>query len=371
MHEQSITDLTVEKMLVENAAARLIPINAVLELTPLCNLDCKMCFVRLSKEEMEKKGRLRTLEEWKALADEMMKAGTLFVLLTGGEPLTYPYFKELYLYLRSMGMILTINTNGTLIDEEWADFFGKYKPRRINITIYGKNADTYEQLCHNRSGFEKAVKAIELLNARGVSVKMNGSITPSNAADGEALIDLAKKLNVFYKLDTYMYPACRERANQFDDTARLSPEEAARVRVHLLEYGQENFDEYAEGYVSTADSMTAGEEIPLPVSCRAGNSSFVINWQGMLRPCVMVTTPELSMEPGHFIDAWKELTDIVSKIRMSAKCNACTLKDVCQNCAACALLETGSYDGVPEYMCQYTKETLSNMRAAIERRKNA
>ena len=40
-------------------------------------------------------------------------------------------------------MILTINTNGTLIDEELAEFLGKYKPRRVNITLYGTDEETY------------------------------------------------------------------------------------------------------------------------------------------------------------------------------------------------------------------------------------
>lgn len=61
----------------------------VLELLPLCNLNCDMCYVRMSREEMEEVGRLRTMEEWTKTAEDMMKAGTLFVLLTGGEPLLY------------------------------------------------------------------------------------------------------------------------------------------------------------------------------------------------------------------------------------------------------------------------------------------
>ena len=65
------------------------------------------------------------MEEWTKVAEDMMKAGTLFVLLTGGEPLLYPHFRELYQKLRGLGMIVTINTNGTLIDEEWADFFAE------------------------------------------------------------------------------------------------------------------------------------------------------------------------------------------------------------------------------------------------------
>ena len=44
------------------------------------------------------------------------------------------------------------------------------------------------------------------------------------------------------------------------------------------------------------------------------------------------------------------------EIRTSEKCGKCTLREVCNTCAACALLETGSYDGVPDYICRYTKK---------------
>lgn len=46
-----------------------------------------------------------------------------------------PGFKELYLALKAEGMVLTLNTNGTLLDEQWADFFTRHKPRRVNITL--------------------------------------------------------------------------------------------------------------------------------------------------------------------------------------------------------------------------------------------
>ena len=72
-----------------------------------------------------------------------------------------------------MGMILTLNTNGTLINEEWAEFFAKNKPRRINITLYGSKNETYENLCHMKDGFDKTIRGIELLkNIRLMSRSM-------------------------------------------------------------------------------------------------------------------------------------------------------------------------------------------------------
>ena len=81
---------TMERQMFAMAAEKKVPLYGVLELLPLCNLNCDMCYVRMSREEMEQVGRLCTIEEWTKVAEDMMKAGTLFVLLTGGEPLLYP-----------------------------------------------------------------------------------------------------------------------------------------------------------------------------------------------------------------------------------------------------------------------------------------
>lgn len=119
---------SIERALINRAKAKKAPINGSLELLPLCNMNCDMCYVRLSREEMEQKGRLRTADEWLEVGRQMKDAGVLFLLLTGGEPLLFPDFKHLYLELRKMGFILTINTNGTLINEDWADFLERIRP---------------------------------------------------------------------------------------------------------------------------------------------------------------------------------------------------------------------------------------------------
>ena len=84
---------TFERSLLQKARQKHIPVIGALELLPLCNMNCDMCYVRLSRSEMERQGRLRTVEEWVRLAEQMQKAGTVFLLLTGGEPLLFPDFK--------------------------------------------------------------------------------------------------------------------------------------------------------------------------------------------------------------------------------------------------------------------------------------
>ena len=356
---------TVERMLCERATERLSPINGILELTPLCNMGCAMCFVRLTPEQMRAQGRLRSGEEWIELARSMRAAGTLFVLLTGGEPLLHPDFRSIYAALREMGMILTINTNGTLIDEDMADFFARQKPRRINITLYGKDAETYGRLCRFPDGYDRARRAVRLLMERHVDVKINGSITPGNVGDLDALCAIAEESGTAWKFDTYMYPAHRERPQAFDADARLSPEQAAAVRVAVMRRQEgERFTQVAEGLLALG-SAPEGEAVPSPVRCRAGRSSFIVNWQGMMRPCVMLNRPESDVFALGFDEAWRRTTQATAAIHMSAACSACTMRDACQTCAACAFLETGAFDGVPDYMCRYTRETLRLLRACV------
>lgn len=353
----------VEEVLISKATQQNTPIGGSMELLPLCNMNCSMCYVRLSREEMERKGRLLTVEEWIGLAEEMKKQGVLFLLLTGGEPLLYKEFKKLYLTLLQMGFIITINSNGTLIDEEWADFFGRHKPRRINITLYGKDEDTYERLCNYREGFARTIRGIKLLREHHVDVKMNGSLTKSNKEDLRDLIRIAEQLDVPINVDTYMYPAARERDRGFCKEERLDAKEAGIAKIQTARYmlNEEEFQEYCQRMLWKGDQEEP-DQPDASVQCRAGRSSFVINWQGRMTPCIMLPNPGAWVFEQGFKASWKYLVEEVKKIRVNSECASCRKRNACPTCAACALLETGSYTNVPKYLCEYTDGMLEEVR---------
>lgn len=363
---------TVERILLDQAKRTRTPANGSIELLPLCNMNCDMCYVRLSREEMEAKGRLRTADEWLEIGRQMKDAGVLFLLLTGGEPFLYPDFRRLYLELRKMGMIITINTNGTLIDEDLAEFFGKYKPRRVNITLYGTDEETYDKLCHYPGGYEKTLRGIRLLREQGVDVKVGGSLARANQDDLDKLLDIGEALDIPVRVDTYMMPATRERDLPYNMQSRLNPEEAARARIHALkrEMGPELFPQYVRQSVERADHPEPAEAKPGHMSCMAGQCSFTINWQGEMRPCVILTEPAISVFEVGFKAAWKYIVEETHKILLNEKCSTCHMRHLCRTCAASARLETGSYDGVPDYMCRYAGESLRILREEWEKIQN-
>lgn len=348
---------TIEENLCEQAKQNKVPITGSMELLPLCNMNCEMCYIRLSREEMEKQGRLRTADEWLSLAHQMKQAGVLFLLLTGGEPLLFPDFKHLYLELRQLGMILTINTNGTLIDEEWADFFGKYKPRRINITLYGANRSAYEKLCHYPEGFDRTIRAIRFLRKRNVDVKISCSVTKANQEDVDEIFSLGAELGVPVFMDTYMMPAIRERDIPFQEQVRLLPEDAAGIGLKVLK--KQLSDNFFRQYVCQTIARIQNPDFPRGnghVSCLAGNCSFTLNWQGEMRPCVVLAEPSIPVFETGFENAWKKIVSHTQQILLNPACTKCSLQPVCRTCSAAALLETGSYDGIPEYLCRFSRE---------------
>ncbi len=347
---------TLEQNMMANAARMKTPINGSLELLPLCNMNCDMCYVRLTPKELAKHGRIRSAEEWLKVGKEMQQAGVLFLLLTGGEPLLHPEFKEIYLGLKQMGFILTINTNGTLIDEEWAQFFGKNKPRRINVSVYGSDDRAYAELCHYPGGFERVINGIRMLKECGVDVKIAGSLTEKNRDDMIKLQEIGESLSAPVNIDSYMMTATRERDREFNQESRLSPEKAAETSIVLLQnrLGEEEFKNYVQ---YTLDQIDNGKETPevgsRHMTCMAGSCSFTINWQGEVRPCVMLSEPSLSVFEHGFINCWNQIVEGCQNIYLSEKCASCSLRSICRICAAAALLETGKYDGTPEYLCRY------------------
>ena len=358
----------VEQALLRAAAANETPLSGSLELTPLCNMNCKMCYVRLSRAEQERLAPLRTAAEWCALGEEMQRAGTLFLLLTGGEPLLHPGFRDIYTHLRRLGMILSVNTNGTLIDEDWADFFAAGRPRRINITLYGADDRAYRDLCGFPGGFDRVIRAVKLLRARNVDVKLSCSLTRDNLPDLDRIHAIGRDLGVPVRADPYMLPATRERGRPFAEQARLLPEEAAEASVRSLrdEMGPELFRQFREKSLWEHKHIIPGPEEPGPMTCRAGSCSFSVNWQGELHPCVLLTSPAAPVFESGFAAGWQHLRDELRKVRISARCSACRLRPLCRVCAAACLFETGSYLGTPDYLCRCTEEVLRRLTAAGE-----
>lgn len=352
-------------ILFSKAGALGIPLSGTFELTARCNLDCKMCYIHKRASDVAIRSREWNTQQWLELARECQQAGMLHLLLTGGEPFLRPDFREIYTGCRNLGLLVSINSNATLIDEDTVAFLASNPPTRMNITLYGASAETYGALCGDPAAFQRAVNAILSLKAAGITVKLNFSITPNNRQDADWVYSFAKEQGLPIQVASYMFPPIRACENGCFAADRMTPEEAAAAQM-----AYDKFRFTPEELTERLTQQIAGIKVPDPdadcqelpterLHCRAGNSTFWITWDGCIRPCGMMTAPSLDVSIGKFSQAWDGIRAAREDIFIPAKCSSCEIAHACDQCAALCYAETGSFTGIPTYMCEKTKAYLA------------
>ena len=149
---------------------------------PACNLACEYCYY-LEKKNLFKKehnvGRFEMSDEILELfIREYIESQTIpQVLFTwhGGEALLRPlsfYKKVIKLqkkYARGRQIDNCIQTNGTLLDEDWCRFF-KDNGWLVGVSIDGPESfhDRYRRSIGDKPSFARVMKGVELLNRYGV-----------------------------------------------------------------------------------------------------------------------------------------------------------------------------------------------------------
>lgn len=330
------------------------------ELLPVCNFQCQMCYVRKTKEEAEKMGGIKRKEYWISILEQAVSKGMLVLLLTGGEPLLHPDFKEIYLTAQKMGVQILLNSNGSLINKEWVDFFDQNRPLRINITLYGASREDYQALCGNGDGFENTLNAIRMLRGRGISVKLNTTVTPENRNSQKQMMQIAHDLGVGIEAATYVFPPVRRNAAMRGRNDRLSPEEAAEARVES-DFLQNEPVWFAgqhraySGFTPLAD-LDLDSKAPTRINCYGGRTAFWLDWQGRLLNCGMYGKVIVDhVTPENFVESWDKIRKGTEEVCIESKCGSCPNRKICHSCIAMIESE-GLNDGVPEYLCKMTEK---------------
>lgn len=361
---QKHSSIPLTDYMYSKASSRRLPISGTFELSPVCNFSCRMCYVRKSAEEVSNSPRpIMTLKEWLKIAEEAREAGMLYLLLTGGEPFLWPDFWELYEKLIGMGFLVSINTNGSLINDNAVQRLKRLPPRRINITLYGAGDETYGALCGAKGVFSRVDHAITALQEAGIQVKLSCSLTPYNAVDLEKLVKYSEDRKLVLQVSPYMFPPIRRDASSVGKNQRFTPEEAAwyRLKCLHLQYGEKEYRTFLEsvenGYVPPPGlDESCRDPLDGKIRCRAGKASFWLTWDGWLTPCGMMNEPKTDIRTRDFAGAWEELVSKSDKLVTSGLCAHCGNQELCHPCAAIAQAETGGISGTPVYLCRMIRE---------------
>lgn len=210
----------------------------------ICNLGCKYCFF-LSKKELYPGSTFRMsdaiLESYIRQYIGAQKAPLVTIAWQGGEPtlMGLPFFKksiELVAKYRRPGMTIhnTVQTNGTLIDDEWCRFF-KENNFLVGLSMDGPREihDTYRVDKSGRPTFDKVIRAAKLLKKHKVDFN---TLTTVHAANGDHPLYVYRFLRDVIRTEFIQFIPIVER----DETGRIAdwsvmPEQYGRFLISIYD----------------------------------------------------------------------------------------------------------------------------------------
>lgn len=345
------------------AAQRRVPLIGAFELTARCNLSCRMCFVRREGTDPAVTAGELGAAAWLDLARQALEEGTLFLLLTGGEPLLRSDFWDIYDPLCRMGFFLTLYTNGTLVGDREAAAFSKRPPSKAVVTLYGASPETYGRVCGDSSAFSRAVAGVRRLVAAGVRTEIRATISRDNVGDLAALQDLSENLVGVRGIETNMLLTPPVRGACTRSVERRLPPEAVAAgggRAAECDSGGEEGSGVSVTRLSgaipreTAALRGSHEGLP-PMFCAGGRCSYWVAWDGRMLPCCLMDHPFSRPVGDGFGPAWRRLTVLTGQIPGAAECGPCPHRPYCAVCPGRLQAETGGFTATAPYLCDVAR----------------
>ncbi len=325
------------------------PLEASIEVTRRCPLECLHCYNNLPMGDLEARSRELSREEHFKLLDELAELGCLWLLYTGGEIFARKDFLEIYTYAKRKGFLITLFTNGTLIGEKTADYLRQWPPFAIEITLYGRTKETYEALTGIPGSYERCLRGIELLRDRGLPLKLKTVPTTVNKHEVLAMRQFAEEeLHLEFKFDSLINP--RIDCSQSPLAVRLAPEEVVALDLHSPKVAAE----YRKLGEQEMQHPPALENIETTYSCGGGMNSFAIDPYGHMSICVLSHQETYDIRSGSVKDGWEQfLLRVRTRARKSiSKCVSCRLHSLCSMCPANGELENKDSESPVEFLCE-------------------
>jgi len=329
------------------------PYCASFELTPLCNFNCKMCYMHLTEKQLSKEGRLLSTDEWISIINQAVNAGVMAVDVTGGECLTHPGFKDIYRYLAGRGVRISVLTNGQLVTDEMIDFFKVYPPSVVQISLYGSSPEAYLHVT-GRDAFQDVMDAIDRLKAANIPCKI--TMTPNRFMQNDTvqLLDLLHSLEVEYDI---AFGTLSARPETERDIADYIVDNQVYREIKNLEMQYREQDRCNKPVdVIRPYAFRIKDEVEFKgLPCYAGGSSFHINWKGEMTPCIPYYSVAHSVLNGRLNEAWEWIKHMTAEYAYPDECKFCSYRDVCSVCPA--ERTAGILNGtVNPFVCKRCKE---------------
>lgn len=248
-----------------------------LELTYNCNLNCFYCY-----NNREKQGIPLSLTQYRSLLEDLARMQTLFLMLTGGEPMVHPHFFEIGRMCRDLGFVVRIRTNGYTLSPRNIDrMVNEVDPYVVDVTLHGACAEVHDRQTCVRGSFDRLIQ--NLRHARSAGLRCSMVVTPTswNQHQIEAMISLGAGLDVPLRFQGPVGP--RDNGDTSPLSIQPSPE-IWDIIASLLE--ERRARKEAESGEVMKPSVSSGPIDETPATCGVGLASVDIDPFGNVQACI-------------------------------------------------------------------------------------
>ena len=203
-----------------------IPWAILLDPTSACNLKCTGCWAADYGNKLN-----LTYEELDDVITQGKEIGVYFYLFSGGEPLVR---KDDIIRLceKHNDCVFTAFTNGTLIDEEFADEMLRVKNFAPAISLEGFDEAT--DLRRGKGVFDKVIKAMKILHERKLVYGISCCYTSANYKDitSDEYLDMIRENGAYFTWYFHYMPV----GNDASPDLLLNPEQREFVYNRIRKY---------------------------------------------------------------------------------------------------------------------------------------
>ena len=325
-----------------------VPLQVSIEVTRRCPLECQHCYNNLPMGDQDARSREMTTQEHFKMLDELVEMGCFWLLYTGGEIFARKDFLEIYTYAKQKGFLITLFTNGTMINEKIADYLVEWPPFAIEITLYGRTRETYEALTMIPGSYDRCLHGIKLLRERGLPLKLKTVATSINKHEVVAMRRFAEEeLGVEFKMDGQINP--RIDCSQSPLTVRLTPEEVVALDMSMPK-GMSEYRRLATRDSENPPNLTQTDSLYF---CGGGLKGFAINAYGEMGICVISQQETFSVRGTGLRTVWEgSLRELRHRKRTQiTKCIECRIQSLCGMCPANGEMENGDRESPVDFLC--------------------
>ena len=299
------------------SSSKFIPFQASLELTNRCNERCRHCYIDNFSDDPT---RTLSLEQWEIVLKKLRKAGTLYLILMGGEAMLNPHFEQILALSSKLGFYTSLITNGLKINTlEVAQRLKNLGLKQVTFSVYSLSSPLHDSLTQVPGSLDRTLSALHWCQEAGLEVGVNSLQNRETIEDFPRLFNYFRQMNIDVRDDITI-------TSKF--SGDLAPTKLRVTHQQLIKYYRFK-KSLSSGEGQSESNIGPGEYV-----CNVAKGKCAVTAYGELLGCIEVRDSLGSLVTQEFDELWqsdkatgwreiknKDLTG--AKQDVASKCNHC------------------------------------------------